>query len=102
MEAEELFVKVLEGNGEHWGLLEAMTCLTSPPSSPDQNNLATDLVIGLATASPRVLGYDHPDRRSLYEQEALWSSLTSDDDEDDDLDVDQAVHSDDDGGVAVL
>jgi hypothetical protein len=75
---------VLDGMGEHWALLDAMTGLTSPPFSPDQNNLATDLVIGSATASPRVLGYDHPDRRSLYEQEALWSSLTSDDDGDDD------------------
>jgi tetratricopeptide (TPR) repeat protein len=101
-EAEELFVKVLKGKGEHWDLPDAMTGLTSPTSSPDQNNLATDLVIGLATASPRVLGYDHPGRRSSFEQEAMWPSLTSDDDGDNDQDVDQAVHSDDDGGVAIL
>jgi hypothetical protein len=53
------------------------------------------------TASSRVLGYDHPDCRSRHEQAALWSSMISDEDGDDDQEVDQAVHSDDDGGVAV-
>jgi len=107
-EAEELEVKVMEASRrvlgeEHPDTIRAMANLAYTKRDLGQNDVAIDLMTQSATASSRVLGDDHPDCRSRHEQVALWSSATSDDDRDDDLDVDQAVHSDDDGGgVAVL
>lgn len=107
-EAGELFVKVLEASRsvlgeEHPYTIRAMANLAHTKRDLGQNDVAFDLMTQSATASSRVSGDDHPDCRSRHEQVALWSSATSDDDRDDDLDVDQAVHSDDDGGgVAVL
>ena len=105
-EAEELEVKVMEARSrvlgeEHPDTLTAMANLAYTKRDLGQNDVAIDLMTQSATASSRVLGDDHPDCRSRHEQAALWSSVMSDDDGDDDEDVDQAVHSDDDGGVAV-
>jgi tetratricopeptide (TPR) repeat protein len=105
-EAEKLFVKVMEARSrvlgeEHPDTLAAMANLAYTKRDLGQNDVAIDLMTQSATASSRVLGDDHPDCRSRHEQAALWSSVMSDDDGDDDQDVDQAVHSDDDGGVAV-
>jgi tetratricopeptide (TPR) repeat protein len=106
-EAEEPQVKVLEASRrvlgeEHPDTISAMGNLAYTKRDLGQNDVAVDLMTLSATASSRVLGDDHPDCRSRHEQAALWSSATSDDDGEDDQDVDQAVHSDDDGGVVVL
>jgi hypothetical protein len=106
-EAEELEVKVLEASRrvlgeEHPDMIRAIGNLAYTKRDLGQNDVAVDLMTQSATVSSRVLGDDHPDCRSRHEQAALWSSETSDDDGDDDQDVDQAVHSNDDGGEAVL
>jgi tetratricopeptide (TPR) repeat protein len=105
-EAEELDVKVMEASSrvlgeEHPDTLSAMANLAYTKRDLGHNDAAIDLMTRSAMASSRVLGDDHPDCRSRHEQAALWSSVTSDDDGDDDEDVDQAVHSNYEGGAAV-
>ena len=105
-EAEELEVKVLETRQrvlgeEHPDTIRAIASLAHTKRALGQNCVAIDLMTQSAMVSSRVLGDDHPDCRSRHEQAALWSSVTSDSDSDDHHDIDQAVHSDDDGGVAV-
>jgi hypothetical protein len=85
----------------HPSTLSSIANLAYTKRDLGHNDAAIDLMTRSATASSRVLGDDHADCRSRHEQAALWSSVMSDDDGDDDQDVDQAVHSDDDGGVAV-
>jgi tetratricopeptide (TPR) repeat protein len=105
-EAEELLVKVLEARRrvlgeEHPDTISAMANLAYTKRDLGQNDVAVDLMTRSVSASSRVLGDDHPDCRSRHEQALLWSSVVSDDDGDDDQNIDQAVHNDDDGGVAV-
>jgi tetratricopeptide (TPR) repeat protein len=106
-EAEELQVKVMAVSRkvlgeEHPDTIRAMANLAYTKRDLGRADVAIDLMEQSATASSRVLGDHHPDCRSRREQAALWSSVIIDDDGDDDQDIDRAVHSDDDGGVAVL
>jgi hypothetical protein len=87
---------------EHPDTITAIANLAYTKRDLGQNAVAIDLMTQSATASSRVLGNDHPDCRSRHEQATLWSSVTSDDDGDDNRDTDEPIHSDDDGGVAVL
>jgi hypothetical protein len=109
-EGEELDVKLMEARRrllgeEHPDTIRVTADLAYTKRALEQNDAAIDSMTRSATASSRVLGYNHPDWGSRHEQAAFWSSVTSDDDGDDDQDidqdVDQAVYGDDDGGVAV-
>jgi hypothetical protein len=69
---------------EHPDTLAAIANLAYTKRDLGQNDVAIDLMTQSATASSRVLGDDHPDYRSRHEQVALWLSVMSDDDRDDD------------------
>ena len=106
-EAEELDVKVLEARRrvlgeEHPDTIMAMANLAYTKRDLGQNDVAVDLMTRSATASSTILGHNHPDYRSRYEQATLWSRTSSDHDGYDDWDTDEPVHSDDDGGIAVV
>jgi hypothetical protein len=106
-EAGELDVQVVEARRrvlgeEHPDTITAMANLAYTKRDLGQNAVAIDLMTQSATVSSQVLGYDHPNCRNRYEQATLWSSVISDHDGDGDRDTDEPIHSDDDGGVAVL